>query len=135
MQGAVITAPAWFSDARSKSCFGCRRQYPAAVSGAGAVAATSTTIVRTCPSTNIQNKRAGAKLRLAIERTKRTMSASPRAATCSVELLKDGLDYTGSINRMRFDMVASTVYTTFADSIVTLFTPAAVDAYGVDEIV
>ncbi|EDQ99423.1 uncharacterized protein LACBIDRAFT_192317 [Laccaria bicolor S238N-H82] len=88
-----------------------------------------------CPSTDIQDKRAEAKLRLAIEHTKRTISASPGAATCSVESLKDGLDYTGSINRMRFDMVASTVYTAVADSVVALLASAAVDAHEVDEIV
>jgi len=88
-----------------------------------------------CPSIDIQDKRAEAKLRLAIEHTKRTISASPGAATCSVESLKDGLDYTGSINRMRFDMVASTVYTAVADSIVALLASAAVDAHEVDEIV
>ena len=88
-----------------------------------------------CPSTDIQDKRAEAKLRLAIEHTKRTISASPGAATCSVESLKDGLDYTGSINRMRFDMVASSVYTAVADSIIALLASAAVDAHEVDEIV
>ena len=57
-----------------------------------------------CPSTDISDKRAEAKLRLAIEHTRRTNNAS-NAATCSVELfLKDGVDYTGSINRMRWEI-------------------------------
>ena len=58
----------------------------------------------------MSDKRAEAKLRLAIEHTKRTIGASPGAATCSVELLKDGVYYRGSVNRMRFDMVVNAVY-------------------------
>ncbi|TFK26072.1 dnaK-type molecular chaperone bipA [Coprinopsis marcescibilis] len=87
------------------------------------------------PSTELQDRRAEAKLRLAIEHTKRTISASPGAATCSIESLKDGLDYTGSINRMRFDMVVGSVYNAIADAVVSLLSDAGVDAHEVDEIV
>ena len=58
------------------------------------------TLLIVCPSADISDKRAEAKLRLAIEHTRRTNNAS-NAATCSVESLKDGVDYTASINRMR----------------------------------
>ena len=88
-----------------------------------------------CPSTDISDKRAEAKLRLAIEHTKRTISASPGAATCSVESLKDGVDYTGSINRMRFDMVVNPVYIAAAAAVSALLADAGVDAHNVDEIV
>jgi heat shock 70kDa protein 1/2/6/8 len=88
-----------------------------------------------CPSTEISDKRAEAKLRLAIEHTKRTISASPGAATCSVESLKDGVDYTGSINRMRFDMVVNPVYIAAAAAVSALLADAGVDAHNVDEIV
>jgi len=88
-----------------------------------------------CPSTDISDKRAEAKLRLAIEHTKRTISASPGAATCSVESLKDGVDYTGSINRMRFDMVVNVVYIATASAVSALLADAGVDAHSVDEIV
>ena len=88
-----------------------------------------------CPSTDISDKRAEAKLRLAIEHTKRTISASPGAATCSVESLKDGMDYTGSINRMRFDMVVNVVYIAVASAVSALLADADVDAHNVDEIV
>ena len=60
-----------------------------------------------CASTGISDKRAETKLRLAVEHIKRTISSSPGAATCSVESLKDSMDYTDSINRMRFDMVVN----------------------------
>ncbi|PPQ66230.1 hypothetical protein CVT26_010931 [Gymnopilus dilepis] len=87
------------------------------------------------PANSPQDQRAEAKLRLAIEHTKRTISASPGAATCSVESLKDGMDYTGTINRMRFDMLASPIYAAVAKEVHTLLTSAAVDAHDVDEVV
>ncbi|KDR73184.1 hypothetical protein GALMADRAFT_72563 [Galerina marginata CBS 339.88] len=88
-----------------------------------------------CPASSAADQRAEAKLRLAIEHTKRTISASPGAATCSVESLKDGMDYTGSINRMRFDMLGSTVYAAVAGEITALLASAAVDPHDVDEVV
>jgi molecular chaperone DnaK (HSP70) len=88
-----------------------------------------------CPPTSPQDTRAEAKLRLALEHTKRTISASPGGATCSVESLKDGLDYTGSINRLRFDLVSRKVYTSISTSISTLLASAHLDPYQVDEIV
>jgi heat shock protein 1/8 len=88
-----------------------------------------------CPAPSPADQRAEAKLRLAIEHTKRTISASPGAATCSVESLKDGMDYTGSINRMRFDMLASPVYASVAAEITALLASAAVDPHDVDEVV
>ena len=86
-------------------------------------------------SSSAADKRAEAKLRLAIEHTKRTISASPGAATCSVESLKDGYDLSGTINRMRFDMEAREVYTKIAGSVRKLVTDAGLDLYDIDEIV
>jgi heat shock protein 1/8 len=68
-----------------------------------------------CPSSDPANRRAEAKLRLAVEHTKRTISASPGAATCSVESLKDGVDFSGSINRLRFDMEVRSIYKAVVD--------------------
>ncbi|KAF5356430.1 hypothetical protein D9758_009501 [Tetrapyrgos nigripes] len=84
---------------------------------------------------SVADARAEAKLRLAVEHTKRTLSASPGAATCSVESLKDGMDFTGSINRMRFDMLIRPIYQSIADAITELLSSAGVDAHQVDEIV
>ena len=86
-------------------------------------------------SSSAADKRAEAKLRLAIEHTKRTISASPGAATCSVESLKDGYDLSGTINRMRFDMEAREVYTKIAESAKKLVADAGLDLYDIDEIV
>ncbi|KAG2098712.1 Hsp70 protein-domain-containing protein [Suillus discolor] len=87
------------------------------------------------PASDPLDKRAEAKLRLAVEHTKRTLSASPGAATCSVESLKDGLDYTGSINRLRFDMEVRSVYDKVYAKVKELVASAGVDLYDVDEIV
>ena len=87
------------------------------------------------PATDPQHKRAEAKLRLAVEHTKRTLSASPGAATCSVESLKDGLDYTGSINRLRFDMEVRPVYDKVYAKVKELAERAEIDLYDIDEIV
>ena len=88
-----------------------------------------------CPSTENQDKRAEAKLRLAIEHTKRTISASPGAATCSVESLKDGMDFTSSINRLRFDMIAGSVYTAVVRAALDLLKTADLDPLHVNEII
>jgi molecular chaperone DnaK (HSP70) len=87
------------------------------------------------PSSDPSDKRAEAKLRLAVEHTKRTLSASPGAATCSVESLKDGLDYTGSINRLRFDMEVRSIYDKVYAKVKELAASAEVDLYDIDEIV
>ena len=86
-------------------------------------------------SSSPADKRAEAKLRLAIEHTKRTISASPGAATCSVESLKEGYDLSGTINRMRFDMEALEVYTKITGSVKKLVADASLDLYNLDEIV
>ncbi|KAH8091341.1 actin-like ATPase domain-containing protein [Cristinia sonorae] len=87
------------------------------------------------PATETQDKRAEAKLRLAVEHTKRTLSASPGAATCSVESLKEGLDYTGTINRLRFDMEVRTIYDHVFTKVQELVARAGLDLFDVDEIV
>ncbi|KAG5652909.1 hypothetical protein H0H81_003109 [Sphagnurus paluster] len=88
-----------------------------------------------CPSSGVADERTEARLRLAIEHTKRTISASSGAATCSVESLKDGLDYTGAINRMRFDLLVRSVYASAAAAVSSLLVAAGIDAHLVDEIV
>lgn len=87
------------------------------------------------PASDPLDKRAEAKLLLAVEHTKRTLSASPGAATCSVESLKDGLDFTGSINRMRFDMEVRSIYNAVLDKAKELLSSAGLDLYDIDEIV
>ena len=87
------------------------------------------------PATDPQDKRAEAKLRLAVEHTKRTLSASAGAANCSVESLKDGLDFTGAINRLRFDMEMRAIYDHVLQQVRALVEGAGLDLYDVDELV
>ncbi|THH14072.1 hypothetical protein EW146_g6206 [Bondarzewia mesenterica] len=79
--------------------------------------------------------RAEARLRLALEHTKRTISASPGAATCSVESLKDGLDFHGTINRLRFDMEARSIYNAVYAKVQDLLSSVGLDFLNVDEVV
>ncbi|KAI0816906.1 actin-like ATPase domain-containing protein [Trametes gibbosa] len=93
------------------------------------------TLLVVAPATDAQDKRAEAKLRLALEHTKRTIAASPGAATCSVESLKDGLDFTGTITRLRFDMEVRAVYDRVYAKVQELVHAAGLDLHDVDEIV
>lgn len=81
-----------------------------------------------------QDKRAEAKLRLAVEHTKRSLSASSGAATCAVESLKDGMDLSGAINRMRFDGLAASVYRQVGAKVREVVTEAGLDVAQIDEV-
>ncbi|KAJ1975903.1 Hsp70 protein that interacts with Zuo1p [Dimargaris xerosporica] len=59
------------------------------------------------------NTRAQAKLALACELTKRALTNS-KTAPCSVESLAEGLDLHANINRMRFDILSSKLYSVLA---------------------
>jgi heat shock protein 1/8 len=88
----------------------------------------------------VADLRAEARLRLALLHTKRTIAASSfgggsSTATCAVESLKDGLDYTGSINRLRFDMEAAPIFATVVARASELLQRAGLDWVQVDEVV
>jgi molecular chaperone DnaK (HSP70) len=96
-----------------------------------------TKIVLDLPCTeaaSVQDKRAEAKLRLAIEHTKRSLSASAGAATCAVESLKDGYDLSTSINRIRFDGLAAVVYSQIGDRVRAAVESAGLDIAQIDEL-
>ncbi|KAK4685579.1 hypothetical protein P7C73_g4559, partial [Tremellales sp. Uapishka_1] len=80
------------------------------------------------------DKRAEAKLRLAVEHTKRSLSASSGAATCAVESLKEGMDLSSSINRMRFDGLASGVYRQVGSKLSSIVQEAGLDLSQIDEV-
>ncbi|WVQ83959.1 hypothetical protein IAT38_006104 [Cryptococcus sp. DSM 104549] len=81
-----------------------------------------------------QDKRAEAKLRLAVEHTKRSLSASSGAATCAVESLKDGMDLSTSINRLRFDGLAAGVYRQVGSALTAIVQQAGLDLSQIDEV-
>ncbi|SPO29871.1 related to SSZ1 - regulator protein involved in pleiotropic drug resistance [Ustilago trichophora] len=80
------------------------------------------------------DKRAWAKLRNEAEFTKRALSAS-NSATCSVESLAEGVDFTGSVNRMRFDMLAGAAYGKVVAGVEKALKEAGLEACQVDEVV
>ncbi|KAJ7089670.1 Hsp70 protein-domain-containing protein [Mycena belliarum] len=86
------------------------------------------------PPSSKEDVRATTKLLLALEYTKRTLSASPAPASLSVESLHSGLDYTATIARMRFDLLASPVYTSISSEIKSLLESIAMDPHSIDEI-
>ncbi|KAF5309562.1 hypothetical protein D9619_012400 [Psilocybe cf. subviscida] len=139
IQGAVISVPADFTES-----WASRTSSPRPPSLVSAQTRSTTSSSSSSPPISPKSPkllstpvdaRAEAKLRLTIEHTKRTISASPGAATCSVESLKEGLDYTGAINRMRFDMLAAPVCASISTAITSLLENAAVDPHDVDEVV
>ncbi|KAG8939115.1 Hsp70 protein that interacts with Zuo1p [Tulasnella sp. 419] len=87
-------------------------------------------------ATSPEDKRAEAKLRLAVEHTKRSISAAGGSgtATCSVESLKEGYDFSGTITRLRFDLLVNKVYKQVADKVREVLQKSDVDVTLLDEI-
>ncbi|GAA99381.1 uncharacterized protein L969DRAFT_93840 [Mixia osmundae IAM 14324] len=79
------------------------------------------------------NHRALTKLRLACEITKRTLSAS-NTANCSVESLAEGEDFHGSINRLRFDTLASATYSGIVDRVAQAIKQADLDPSQIQDV-
>ncbi|KAL0570663.1 Hsp70 protein that interacts with Zuo1p [Marasmius crinis-equi] len=77
--------------------------------------------------------RAHAKLLLALPHLKRTLAAS-NSGTLSVESLHEGIDFTASLTRLRFDMLAKPVYEAIADLVSETLKSKGTDAFLVDEI-
>ncbi|KAG9302927.1 hypothetical protein G9A89_022344 [Geosiphon pyriformis] len=80
------------------------------------------------------NKRALAKLRTAAEVTKKTLSNS-LTAPCSVESLSDGLDFHGTINRTRFEMMASKLFDRCLDVVWETLQKNSLEPQLIDEVI
>lgn len=80
------------------------------------------------------NARAWAKLRNEAEHTKRALSASA-SAQCAVESLAEGIDFSGSINRMRLDLLAGPVYGKVVKKVEEALKEAKLDVSQVDEVI
>ena len=80
------------------------------------------------------NHRAMMKLQLSCETTKRTLSAS-NSANCSIESLAEGMDYHGSINRSRFDLLSAKVYSRILDNVSSALKKADLDPLQVQEVI
>ncbi|KAI8145025.1 heat shock protein 70 family [Fennellomyces sp. T-0311] len=80
------------------------------------------------------NRKALAKLRGAVEVTKKMLS-SANSAPCFVESLADGLDFHSTINRMRFEIMANKVFAKALDTIREVLKKADLDASEIDEVI
>ncbi|CAG8551502.1 2631_t:CDS:2 [Cetraspora pellucida] len=80
------------------------------------------------------NKRALVKLRNAVEITKKTLSSSS-TSPCSVESLADGIDFHGSINRTRFEIMSNKLFTRILDVISIALKENNLDSQLIDEVI
>ncbi|PWN52252.1 HSP70-domain-containing protein [Violaceomyces palustris] len=80
------------------------------------------------------DKRAWAKLRNEAEVTKRALSAS-NSAQCSVESLAEGVDFTGSVNRMRLDLLSGEIYSKVQETVEDALKQAGLEAAQIDEVI
>ena len=80
-----------------------------------------------------ENPRGLAKLKLEAEATKKALSLGGNA-TLSVESLSDGLDFTSTINRTRYELLASKVFGGFTRLIEGAIKKADLDILNVDEV-
>lgn len=80
-----------------------------------------------------QNERSSAKLKLEAEATKKALSLGGNASL-SVESLADGVDFSSTINRTRYELLASKVFSSFTRMIEEAVRKADLDVLDVDEV-
>ena len=80
-----------------------------------------------------QNDKSLAKLKLETEATKKALSLGGNAAL-SVESLADGVDFASTINRTRYEMLASKVFGSFTRIIEETVRKADLDVLDIDEV-
>lgn len=81
-----------------------------------------------------QNERSLAKLKLEAEATKKALSLGGNAS-CSVESLADGVDFSSTINRTRYELLAGKVFGAFTRLIEEAVRKADLDILDVDEVI
>ena len=80
-----------------------------------------------------QNERSLAKLKLEAEATKKALSLGGNAS-CSVESLADGIDFSSTINRTRYELLAGKHFGAFTRMIEEAVRKADLDVLDVDEV-
>jgi len=93
-----------------------------------------TKIPVTFPPSSPEDRRAEAKLRLAVDDTKKSLQASTGAAACSVESLKDGTDFSVTMNRLRFDVLLAPFYSIVIKEIAGVLERAGIAKEQIDEV-
>jgi molecular chaperone DnaK (HSP70) len=81
-----------------------------------------------------KNDRSLAKLKLESEAVKKALSQSV-TATFSVESLADGVDFRSTVNRTRYEMLASKVFARFTKLIEEVLKKADLDVLDIDQVV
>ncbi|KAL8958829.1 MAG: hypothetical protein Q9193_004190 [Seirophora villosa] len=81
-----------------------------------------------------ENPRSLAKLKLEAEATKRALSLGA-TASLSVESLSDGVDFSSTINRTRYDMLASKVFASFTALVQEAVRKADLDILDINEVI
>ncbi|KAL4926821.1 ribosome-associated complex protein SSZ1 [Aspergillus undulatus] len=81
-----------------------------------------------------ENARGLAKLKLEGEATRRALSLGTNA-TLSIESLADGIDYSSTINRTRYELLANKVFSQFTGLIEQVIKKAELDVLDIDEVV
>ncbi|KAK3310831.1 Hsp70 protein-domain-containing protein [Chaetomium strumarium] len=81
-----------------------------------------------------ENAKSLAKLRLEAESTKRALSLGTNASF-SVESLADGLDFASTINRLRYETIARTIFEGFNRLVESAVKKAGLDVLDVDEVI
>ena len=80
-----------------------------------------------------ENPRSMAKLKLEAEATKKALSLSSNASI-SVESLADGIDFGSTINRTRYETLASKIFAGFTRAIEGAVKKAELDVLDIDEV-
>lgn len=81
----------------------------------------------------LTDERAQAKLLQEAEQLKKTLSNST-TTTYGIESLFQGLDFSGSLNRLRFELTTRTLWSRFAEFVVNLIGKAGVSPLEVDDV-
>ncbi|KAI8921714.1 heat shock protein 70 family [Entophlyctis helioformis] len=79
------------------------------------------------------NRRAMQKVRNACERTKRALTRQD-AAPCSIESLYDGMDFHGSVNRGRFELLAEPLLNRCKETVGKVLSAAKLSIEQIDEV-
>lgn len=81
-----------------------------------------------------ENARSLAKLKLEAEATKKALSIGTNASF-SVESLAQGIDFTSTINRLRYETIARTVFEGYTRLIESVIKKAELDVLDIDEVI
>ena len=80
-----------------------------------------------------ENARSLAKLKLEVETTKKALSRGS-SASLGIESLAEGIDFSSTINRTRYEMLSSRIFREFIELITRVVQKAGLDVIDIDEV-